>query len=131
MLLYTHVSRRAWLTGSVVGADDATPPPLLPAAPPPRLLYGISCVQAAVSEASNVLNAPARGVGADNGVLMSAAAAARRRSLMGTGLNIGGAFGMGVNNSDDSDSSDGFEDSGSFNVSSRQEFEGDGLVECQ
>lgn len=43
---------------------------------------------------------------------------------MGTGLNIGGAFGMGVDSSDDSGSSDGFEDSGSFNVRSSQDFQG-------
>lgn len=54
---------------------------------------------------------------------------------MGTGLNIGGAFGMGVDSLDDSDGSDGFEDNRSydlsFNVRSSQCFQGDGIGECK
>lgn len=57
--------------------------------------------------------------GGDGGVIISEAAAQRRRSLMGTGMNIGYSLGIGTSDSDDSDDSDDMEGSGSFNVSGR------------
>ncbi|CAM9445026.1 unnamed protein product, partial [Ectocarpus sp. 12 AP-2014] len=88
----------------------------------------------AASSQADVLNARPRQSGGDGGIVMSEAAAQRRRSLMGTGLNIGGGLGLGMSDSDDSepdrlnDAMEGFEEfyepvdpngsneSGSFNT---------------
>lgn len=83
--------------------------------------YLLIYLQAGNSEAFRLFTVPpGRLSGGDGGVVISDAAAQRRRSLMGTGLNIGGGemSDSDMYTSDDSsgDNSSGFGESGSFHV---------------